>query len=230
MQKIIIDNLTFDYAVGCRILKMKHKDVPFKGLEDVWDELKPMTFEEIARDITNIEQRRVAILYLGMEAIVKEINPILVNTETITKETEWVNDDGSVVRKTFEDTYELYKVEGKVWAKNVAGQYNNRGMDDAFFVKMKDTSTDREYFIWVLHDSVCIVNNKRTWGSDDTMITAIEAVAWTFQTQVTKGNIAAIIRQGDCILVQIKDTSVPFEHRPRHLTAEEYRTLLVAES
>lgn len=230
MSQIVIDNQKFEYELGCRILKMKHKDVPIKGLEDVWEGLEPLTFEEIARNIPNIEQRRIAILYLGMEAIREQINPILVDRETIVKHTQWLNADGLTEFHSFEDTYELYKVSKEVWSANAEQTWRGRNIEDAYFVKMKDTSTEREYFIWVDADGVRRTNRDYSrLDSFEREIGAIESVAWSFTTDVSEENIDAIIRQGDCILVKMKNVKHRF-FRERHLTANEYRTLLVAES
>jgi hypothetical protein len=48
------------------------------------------------------------------------------------------------------------------------------------------------------------------------------------QTNVNMGNIEKIIRQGDCILIKPYDANGIGS--VRHLTEDEYRTLLVAES
>ena len=57
----------------------------------------------------------------------------------------------------------------------------------------------------------------------------IMAIAWTITTNVPQGNIEDIIRQGDCILIAPKGDYVPLGSA-RHLTEEEYKTLISAES
>lgn len=225
--KIIINNLQFSYDIGCRILKTKYKDeCPFKNLEDIWNDIQPMTFKEIAKNINNTEQRRVAIECLGIDRLVKEVNPILINQQTIKKQTTWIDKDGKLVNKKFSDTYQLYKVDGFVLAENM----QNLFMRDAYFVKCVDTSTDREYLIWVEPQSVYSTNNNRGWWTgNDELINAIQSIAWTIQTNIPEGNIEKIIRQGDCILIKPKDTNIK-NGRLRHLTENEYRELLVAES
>lgn len=61
-------------------------------------------------------------------------------------------------------------------------------------------------------------------------VTAIQAIAWSITTNVAKGNIEKIIRQGDCILLKPIDMDIALLPTPRHLTADEYEKLLVAES
>ena len=115
--KIIIENTRFDYNIGCRLLKTKYRNVPFKGLEDIWEDIVPITFKEITKELENIEQRRIAIGCLGLENIYKEVNPKLVSSKTISKETFWVGENGELIKNNFEDTYELYEVKGDVWGE-----------------------------------------------------------------------------------------------------------------
>ena len=228
--KIIIENTRFDYNIGCRLLKTKYRNVPFKGLEDIWEDIVPISFKEIVSEIQNIEQRRIAVGCLGLENIYKEVNPTLIKSETISKETFWVGENGELIKKNFEDTYELYEVKGNVWGEGT--DFGWRNPNNVHFVKCKDTSTDREYFIWVDAQSVYRTNNKDKWLSSSEnfgeKITPIQAIAWTIQTNVEEGNIEKIVRQGDCIL--IKPNKKGENGSVRHLTEKEYRTLLVAES
>jgi hypothetical protein len=59
-------------------------------------------------------------------------------------------------------------------------------------------------------------------------VTAIDAIAWTIQTNLKEGGIEKIIRQGDCILLKKNKSSQICDIR--HLTGNEYRSLLVLES
>jgi hypothetical protein len=228
--KIIIENTRFDYNIGCRLLKTKYRNVPFKGLEDIWEDIVPISFKEIVSEIQNIEQRRIAVGCLGLENIYKEVNPTLIKSETISKETFWVGENGELIKKNFEDTYELYEVKGNVWGEGT--DFGWRNPNNVHFVKCKDTSTDREYFIWVDAQSVYRTNNKDKWLSSSEnfgeKITPIQAIAWTIQTDIKEGGIEKIVRQGDCVLIKKKKKCE--NGSVRHLTEKEYRTLLVAES
>jgi hypothetical protein len=233
--KIIIDNLTFDYDLACRMLKAKHDTAPFPELEEIWDDIKPITFVEIAKDIKNLEQRRVAINCLGIEQLVKEVSPVLVDTKTLNKKTTWVNPDGSLVEHKFKDTYKLWKVDGNVFMQNAEspGWRTGREFDDVYYVECKDTSTDRTYLIWVDKRSVFNTNNpgRAGWFSNDDnfKITALQAIAWTITTNLREGDIEKIVRQGDCILLKKNDGAV-MQKEARHLTEREYKTLLALES
>jgi hypothetical protein len=234
--KIIIDNVEFPFNEGCKLLKLKHgsnTESPFKEIEDFWNEIEPLTFKEIITTFNNLEQRRIALSYLGLENLSKEINSKLVSTETISKQTTWVNKDGVTETIKFEDKYELYSVDPKeLGAPQQHVWYNGSiNMGSYHYLKFKDTSTDREYLLWV--DCGNIIKMKSEVRSNDTHyrqidVDAIDAIAWTIQTNLKKGDIEKIIRQGDCILLKRKkgaETDVV-----RHLTSEEYRSLLVLES
>lgn len=227
MKKIVIDNLTFNYDIGCKVLKLKHEECPFEELADVWEHIQPITFAEIAQNIENLENRRVAIKYLGIERFYRETNPTLIDESTLQKSTTWIDKDGKLSTISYKDTYQLFKVNREIWA----GETTSSMVGDVYMVKCKDTSTDREYFIWVDGVEVHNTNNRRqVWASErNPNINAIQAIAWTIQTNVPQGQIEKIVRQGDCILIKTKE-NVEFLNEIRHLTEEEYRNLLSLES
>jgi hypothetical protein len=223
--QIVINNTKFPYDLGCGLLKLKHENCPFPELEDIWADIKPLSFKQIA-GLPNLEQRRVGMLIFGLDRLVKEVNPKLLSLKTLTKSTTWVTENGEVVEHTFNDTYELYEVSGEVFSEGLEGWQK---MQNSYYVKCKDTSTDREYLIWVEPRSVYNTNNENSWNYEINKVNAIQCIAWTIQTNVPKGKIEKIIRQGDCILIKPKGSYKELE-RPRHLTEKEYKTLLVAES
>jgi hypothetical protein len=230
--KIIIDNHKFDYDKGCRLLKLKYDKCPFSELNNIWDDIKPFTFKDIAK-FENVEERRVGIGCLGLERLIKEVKPELLDKKTLKKSTSWVNEDGSIRNFKFKDTYELYKVKGNYFNEGLS-KWDN--IADSYFVKCKDTSTDRDYFIWVDLREVYNTNanndndNIYHWNYRDTEVNAIQAIAWTIQTDIPKGYIEKIVRQGDCILIKPKNGYDSEERQIRHLTEKEYKELLVAES
>jgi len=226
--KIVINNVEFPFDLGCRVLKLKYQDeCPMEQLEDFWDKVVPATFGDIAQ-LPNLEQRRVGILNLGMEAIIKEAKPTLLSSKTIKKTTTWVNEKGELVEHTFDDTYELFEVKGEVFSQNMENSW--RKMEDCHYIRCKDTSTDREYLIWVDLRSVYSTNELGSnWDFDMSKINPIHCIAWTIQTDVPQGNIAKIVRQGDCVMIKPKGTYTPLD-KPRHLTEKEYLKLIVAES
>ncbi len=222
MAKIIINNVPFEYDNGCAVLKLKHKECPFPELSEVWDDIIPMSFQDIATKLTNLEQRRVAILYLGVERLQEQVNPILLSKETIRKTTTWITADGNIETHTFDDTYELFEVGAAKIREGLGDKM--RVINDVHYVRCKDTSTDRVYFIWVDKNGILVTND---WKENS--FNPISAIAWTFTTLVPQGKIEKIIRQGDCILIKHKD-GIKLLDSERHLTEQEYRMLLEEES
>ena len=232
--KIIIQNQTFSYDTGCALLKMKYGNTPFQGLEDIWDDIQPITFKDILTrgDIQNVEQRRVAINCLGTDKFLQEVKSEMISSESISKTTTWVNSQGELETKEFVDTYELHRISQHDWAIGDQGE-------DLCFVKCKDTSTDREYMLWIDPKSVCATNDL-WWGRfyesvKDKKITAIDCIAWTIQVPVPVDEIEEIIRQGDCILVKPKSGRRLYRDSDgellwRSLTKKEYLQYLSAES
>lgn len=225
--KIVIENIKFNFDIGCKLLKLRYDECPFESgyVSEIWNDIVPATFSEIAQ-LENLEQRRVGILCLGLNRLVNEIKPTLVNSKTIKKKTTWVNEQGEIETKKFNDTYELYSVSGDVFSKGLS---NWQKMGDSYFVKCKDTSTDREYMIWVDLDSVKRTNGISTWDNKGRKVNAIDCIAWTIQTDIPENHIEKIVRQGDCIMIKPIGKYEKLRNA-RHLTSEEYQTLLVAES
>jgi len=227
MAKIVISNVEFPFDLGCRVLKLKYDECPMEQLEEFWNEIVPATFQDIAL-LPNLEQRRIGIVHLGIEEVVKQVNPKLLSKKTIKKETTWINEQGGLVNHKFNDTYELYEVNGEVFSQGLESSW--RKMENCHYIRCKDTSTDREYLIWVDLQSVYRTNELGDmWQWDKSKINAIQCIAWTIQTNVPKGKIEKIVRQGDCVMIKPKGNFVPLDN-PRHLTDKEYLNLLVAES
>jgi hypothetical protein len=225
--KVIIENIKFDFNIGCKLLKLRYDDCPFEEgyISEIWNDIVPATFKEIAQ-LENLEQRRVGVVCLGLNRLVNEINPTLMDSKTLKKQTTWINESGEFETKKFNDTYELYSVSGEVFSEGLS---NWQKMSDSYFVKCKDTSTDREYMIWVDLESVKRTNGISTWDKKAKKVTAIDCIAWTIQTDIPEGKIEKIVRQGDCILIKPKSKYEKLTNA-RHLTSQEYKTLLVAES
>lgn len=219
--EIIIDNVPFAFDMGAKVCKIGNIEIDGLDLTNV----EPITFEEISM-LRNIEQRRIAINYLGTEKLLASIEPELVSKEVLKKSLTYVGDDGMSNTINIEDTYELYKVSAEKLFSDSA-----RHLRSEYYVKCKDTSTDREYIIWVDVEEVARTNNIGVWGirNGDSKIDAIQAIAWTIQTNVVKDNIKQIIRQGDCVFVEPRDTTLLLGDL-RSITKEEYIHLLKLES
>jgi hypothetical protein len=226
--KIVLENIKFDFDRGCKLLKLKHKECPFPNtfISEIWQDIIPATFKEIAK-YENLEERRVGILCLGLDRLVQEVKPKLIDTKTLNKTTSWVNEKGEFETISFKDTYKLYVVEGKHFNDGIKNSWQNS--DDCYYVQFKDTSTDREYMLWVDVKSVYRTNNEDRWNFDISKVNAIDCIAWSIQTDISEGNIEKIVRQGDCIMIKPLNSKKD-RVGTRHLTSKEYKTLLVAES
>lgn len=230
--QIIIENAAFDINMGIRVAKAKAKSGPcpefLKNYIDMWDSVLTPTFADIAA-LENLESRRVAFKYFDMEELAARAGATPVRSETIKKSTQWVTETGELETVEFDDTYELWRIPRENLLRSDAPV--SRGMD-FFFVRMKDTSTDRKYMIWV--DIKAVIQESSTKRYDDLdkaldEVSPIAAIAWTMRTTIPLGCIDSIVRQGDCILVKPNED---FKHeRPeRPLTEHEYRTLVRYES
>lgn len=219
MANIILQNTKFDFDLGCRILKLRGGNSPFEELDDIWDDIIPIEFSEIAQ-LPSIAQRRVAINFMGINRIIKHTNPKLVDTRVISKTTMWVTEDGTLETVEFNDVYELYEVDREVLLNEKA-----RNIVNPHFLKFNDTSTGKEYLLWVNIASVAATNKV----SDLKDVNAIQCIAWTFMTNVPEGNIEKIVRQGDCINIKKINPNVP-KITERHLSELEYLTYLTLES
>ena len=232
MKKIVIENITFDLELGKRLLKLKYNTCPFSELENEWDNIQPISFAEIA-ELDNLEERRVGVLCLGIERLAEQVNPTLLHKAVVKKTNTVVNEKGELETYDFKDVYELFEVNGEVFNKNQKNSWNR--MRDCHFVKCKDTSTNREYMIWVDIASVFLTNSEAKSYYDEerdkNKVNAVQAIAWTIQTNIAKGDIKKIVRQGDCVLIKPKNKKdlITLSH-PRHLTEKEYLSLMVAES
>jgi hypothetical protein len=231
-----IEQVEFPFDIGVKILKYKHKDTDkFKELEGLWEDVEPLTFQDALR-LRNIEQRRIAINTLGIEEVVKNLDAELISRETIHKTTMYINAEGDLVNREFDDTYELYEIPSEILFADAEteGRRTFTRNSNYHFVKCRCTSTDREYLIWVDIDQIYSANGIG-WGKDreKKKPNSIQAIAWTIQTDIPKGKIEKIIRQGDCIFVKPLPQYYEEESKwrsVRHLTEKEYRELLVAES
>ena len=242
---IIINNEEFDFDLGVKLVKLKYgEELPpgLESLDHMWADIVPATFADIG-SIANIEQRRAAFDCMGIEKMLEQTEPTEIGKETLTKEVKWVNGiTGKRETKTIEDTYTLYRIDSEKLYKDLQGLVNNmRGAQapDSYILEFKDTSTDRRYLLWIDPIGVFITNTQSNWLSSnmpreefEKHLNPISAIAWSMMTDVPKGYIKRIIRQGDCIIVEprseLQGADTP--SRERHLTETEYRELIDLES
>jgi hypothetical protein len=240
--KVIIDQHEFPAEIGLRILKAKHRHCVFKNIAGIWDSIPPLTFASIVSEIMNSDLRRIAFRHLGLPRMIEEVKPLLVSRQTLKKTTTWVEPDGTLVRHAYEDAYELHRVDFTERILEFTPEGSRAAwtwdMPSAYFVKCWDTSTGKEYVIWVDIRSVYATNlpkgvrnnsNRLSMPRLEKEVTPVQAIAWTIRTDVQPDGIEAIVRQGDCVLLRMKPGAKRIE-APRHLTEAEYRTLMTDES
>ena len=104
--KIVISNQTFDYNIGCKLLKSKYRECPLPELKKEWDKINPATFKEVLQ-IKNMEARRIGISILGIDNIINNLSSKLVDKQILNKTTTWVDEKGNLITKKYKDTYAL---------------------------------------------------------------------------------------------------------------------------
>ncbi len=241
--RVVISGFSFPGETGLRILKLRNETCPFPAWQEAWEVLASLTFREITERIKDIERRRIAISFLGMERMMAQVESKKISEETIEKLTTWVDTHGQLKEHRYSDTYSLHRVSWKTLYGDLSAEtlrrlnQNQLQTMNQHFVKCNCTSTGNDYLIWVDLRQVYQTNHPEedqekmqniSLRRIEKMVDPVEAIAWTFETQLAKGSIEAIIRQGDCILM--RPSIDPILKQKRHLTGEEYRTLLRSES
>jgi len=180
-------------------------------VQPIWEDIKPLTTTEAFAE-RNIEQRRLIFSCIGIEAMFKQMEPELVDRQEIDfKNKRWDKDDKPYF-ENIKDVYELYKIKGdKLFPEDTDWRRQN---SDTYAVRCWCTTTGREYWIYV-----------PLWEGQKN--DAISAIAWTMQ--ITISHPEYIVRQGDIIIAKASENSTEYS-RPRHLTKEEYLTLLQSQT
>ena len=170
-----------------------------------------------AFSVENIEQRRVIFNTIGVENIMRDIDPEVIDKQTIIRSNTVFDYDGNSKVETLEDIYTLYKIEASKLF-DVSKLPSWRRTNDVFVVKCKDASTEREYWIYV--------PNQAAENKD-----AIEAIAWTYSLK-NELYTEEIYRQGEVIISKHGNGKAPkVGWMPNyHMTKEEYLTKIKAQS
>lgn len=188
--------------------------------------IAPFTVKE-ALDLQNAEQRMMALKAYSPAQVQEEGGFELLGEETLTKtQLRWtIDEEGNMIESEveFKDTYTLYK-----------GEFDTRSGKSVFgVVKCKDTSTDREYWLYVDITTERDRNNASiNWIKDP-----IEAIASTIKMPVPHEALEIddvyeyIQRQGDVNMGKLKPE---YEGAKlvvsKSLTKQQYINMLRAES
>lgn len=189
-------------------------------VQEMWDSIIPVHIKD-ALSQENVEHRRVYFDCIGIQKIFTGLEPTLLDRQVINKHRIGWDDDNQQVNKQFEDVYELYMIDGK---KMFDRDQWGRDPNPVYAVRCWCTTTNREYWLYVPMQAAININ----WlgGNRPEQPDAIRAIAWTIRIDVK--NPERIYRQGDIIVVKTTEeaSTVP----ERHLTKEEYLTLMYSES
>lgn len=168
-------------------------------ITETWNRVKPMTAKEALTRYPNMEQRMIALRYIGAEGMIKELNAELLDEKTITKKQEETvflgegqpdhkkHKDASLWTKRikeYDDTYKLYRIHTDEINSEDSGRANIE-FEYIYICGMKDTSTDREYYIFV--DPEVVEEEKD----------AIKAIASTLRVVDEEGNLSSPLSKED---------------------------------
>lgn len=243
-QTYIVNNREgFDLTTALRLWKTKYADdyrdfqkavIIHESLNDFdqfvqecWNKIQPVTVED-ALKVQNTEERRTYFDAIGIEKLFKQLNPTLLDKQTVKKSrTRW-NEEFEEYKHEFEDVYELYEIEGKkLFDKDRWGNEPN----PVYAVRCWCTTTNREYWLYVPREAAL---GSRWWSSDpeDNKPDAVRAIAWTVRIDVNEKDVEKIYRQGDIIVAKMKNRTKITERTftPYHLSKEQYLNLMYSET
>lgn len=188
-------------------------------INEMWDSIEPLTVTEALTE-NNSEKRRVMFDCIGVTKLFAQMEPTLLDRQVITKErTRW-DEQNRPYKKTYDDTYELYQIDGE---KMFGPDQNGRSANPVYAVRCWCTTTGREYWIYVPEEAAMGV---RSWQRKDAVPDAVRAIAWTIRIDIK--NPSRIYRQGDIIVVEEDEQSSRVE--PYHLSKEQYLELMFSET
>lgn len=196
-------------------------------VKSVWNDVQPVTVEDALKQ-ENTEDRRIYFDAIGVQKLFKSLNPKLLHKEVIKKKRVKWDDENKEKEHIFEDVYELYEIEGtKLFKKTKWGNHS----ESIYAVRCWCTTTNREYWLYVTKQAA-LGDDWWREGLQKSKPDAIRAIAWTIRVDVPEENIEKIYRQGDIIVVKIKDEAKNTESafRPYHLEKKQYLNLMYSET
>lgn len=166
-------NLTLDpKELDQKIIDSYHEKV--EHLKSLWDVCPKYTPTEVMKDITNSEQKYLLMSFFEPKDIVGDLDAELIDRQTLKKtKTKTVVKGKKNMSKqdfkdinlndvkeetyTYDDTYELFKVDKDVLGTN----------KDVYYVKCNDTSTGRVYYLYVQEHTDAIEAIASTMQKED---------------------------------------------------------------
>src|SRR5690606_27261595 len=130
-------------------------------VNEVWETVTPITVSEALKEPA-LERRRVMFDCIGVAKLFKELDPLLLDKQTIHKvRTRW-NEKNEPYKHQFDDTYELYQLDG---SKLFPTESNNTmRTSNGYAVRCWCTTTSREYWMYVPEH---IALNNEWWQHKD---------------------------------------------------------------
>lgn len=197
-------------------------------MKETWDSIDPITVQEAMQN-KNVEMRRVFFDCIGVVKLFNNLQPTLLDKQTIKKKRRRWDDNNDPYQYEFEDVYELYSIPAdKLFGDtdNFTTQFNRTRTATITAVRCWCTTTNREYWIYVPYDAA-LLNERALWDrSIKEEPDAIKAIAWTIRIDITDPE--RIYRQGDIIVAKESPTSKTVT--PYHLTKEQYLELMYSET
>lgn len=192
---------------------------------EMWDTIQEVDATK-AFQVQNVEKRRAFFDAIGVERLMKTIEPTLLDRKVIKKKRIGWDDDNKEVEREFEDVYELYLVPKEKLYAGIEDRWFP-GNEDAHVVRCWCTTTNREY--WIFTDPR-IYNryqmNEVTGQYEKQPHNAITSIAWTIRINIASPE--RIYRQGDIIVVKHGPDSK--EVAPYHLDEDKYLKLMYSET
>lgn len=188
----------------------KFKEV-LKELEETYENVKPFTYRE-AFELSQNNDPFAADLFdtMNVGEMIKNLGHEMISVDGKNLTQKRYDKDGRITG-TYElhNVYEVHKVNGE--------KLNVR--EDLYAVKCWCTSTDTEHWLWIENNPEYIEN-------------PLKAIASTFRIHKSViPHIKALKRQGDILLVEMKNDFTPkADDEIVPLTPEEYFGLLEAQS
>lgn len=80
---VFIDGIAFETELGKRLPKMRFGYHPPEGMEMIWNGIPPISFGEAMALCPNSIKRRVAFSCFGVERLLIESSPVLMDTQMV---------------------------------------------------------------------------------------------------------------------------------------------------
>jgi len=174
-------------------------------LEELFEHVQPFSYDE-AFKIENLQFQAMVFGSIDIREMIQNLGSNRIATDGIEVKHKRFDTDGNLLGvEDYHNVYEVYEVSGEKLGLN----------ENIYALKCWCTSTNLEHWLWI---------------EDQYKDKPLEAVASTFRIHKNLiPHIKELKRQGDVLLVEMKEDVVP-EGEIVALTAEQYFGLLTSQS